>query len=117
MTVVNPFQPVAKCTRSQVAKLKKHVELMKGIPRLREIQETARTKRIQRAADVAAGRPVSPLPECVYVTAADWKKLAVAKRERKSWKRWDLACRCKKNPLSKRRASDSCSSTYSEGCY
>jgi hypothetical protein len=37
LTVVNPPQPVAKRTRSQVAKLKKHIELMKIIPRLRKI--------------------------------------------------------------------------------
>jgi hypothetical protein len=112
MTVVNPPPPVAKRTRSQVAKLKKHVELMNNIPRLREIQEIARAKRIQRA-----GRPVSPPPECVYITAADRKKLAVVKRKRKSWQQWDLASRCKSNSLAKRCASDSDSSTLSEGWY
>jgi hypothetical protein len=33
MTVVKPLQPIAKRTRSQLARLKRHVELMKSIPR------------------------------------------------------------------------------------
>jgi hypothetical protein len=84
MAVVDPSQP-AKRTRSKVAKLRKYIELMKSIPRSRETQETARAKRIQPAADVAAGRPDSPPPECVYITAADRKKLDVVKSKRKSW--------------------------------
>jgi hypothetical protein len=95
--------------------LKKHIELMKNIPSLREIQEEARAKRAQRAADVAVGRPVSPLPECVYITSNDRKRLARAKRKRRSWQRWDLTCRHKKNPLAECRASDLGSSTHSEG--
>jgi hypothetical protein len=117
LPVVYPFQPVAKRTRSQVAKLKKHIALMKSIPRLREIQESDRARRAQRAADVAAGRPVSPLPERVYITANDRKRLARDKRERRSWQQLDLVCRRKKNPLAERSPSDSGSSTHSEGCY
>jgi hypothetical protein len=44
-----------------------------------------RRQHAQRAADVAAGRPDYLLPECVYIAAADRKKLAVVKRKRKSW--------------------------------
>jgi hypothetical protein len=60
-----PPQPIAKRTRSHVARYKKHISLMKSIPKLRKLQEAARSKRAQRDADVAAGRPVSPL-RCVF---------------------------------------------------
>jgi hypothetical protein len=66
-------ETIASCTRSRVAKSMKHVALMKSIPMLRELPEAARAKRIQRDADVAAGRPVSPIP-IVYVTTTDPKK-------------------------------------------
>jgi hypothetical protein len=56
-----PPQRIAMRTRSRVAKSMKHVALMKSIPKLRELQEAARAKRIQRDADVAAGRDVSPI--------------------------------------------------------
>jgi hypothetical protein len=79
-----PSQPIAMRTRSRVTKSMKHIALMKSIPKLRELQEAARAKRIQRDADVAAGRPVSPIP-VVYVTTADRKKMAAAKRKNKSW--------------------------------
>jgi hypothetical protein len=112
----NPPQPIAMCTPSQVAKSMKHIALMKSIPKLRELQEAARAKRIQRDADVAVGSPVSPI-SVVYVTTADWKKMAAAKRKRKSWQRWDLARRLKSNPLAQRCYSDSGSSDHSEGWY
>jgi hypothetical protein len=123
-TMVDGQQPVGKAlhsiamrTRSRVAKSLKHIALMKGIPMLRELQKAARAKRVQRDADVSAGRPVSPLPDHVYQTAADRKKIAAAKRKRKSWQRWDLA-RCRKsNPLAERRGSDSSSSDCSDGWY
>jgi hypothetical protein len=104
---------IAMRTRSRVANAKKHIAWMKSIPKLRKLQESARTKRVQRDADVAAGRPVSPLP-VVYVTTADRKKMVSAKRKRKSWQRWDLACCLKSNLLSQRRYSDS-GSDRSEG--
>jgi hypothetical protein len=109
-------QPNAMRTRSRVAKSMKHIALMKSIPKLRELQEAARAKRIQRNADVAARRPVSPIP-VIYVTTADWKKVAAAKRKRKSWQRWDLACCLKSNPLAQRPYSVSGSSDHSEGWY
>jgi hypothetical protein len=113
----NPPQPIAMRTRSRVAKSTKHVALMKSIPKLCELQEAARAKRIQGDADIAAGRPVSLLPGCVYRTSADPKKMAAAKRKRKSWQRWYLAGRCKSNPLAERCWPDSGSSDHSEGYY
>jgi hypothetical protein len=101
-----PLQPIAMRTCSRVAKSKKHIALMESIPKLRKLQEAARAKRIQRDADVAAGRSVSPIPH-VYVTTADRKKMASANRKRKSCQRWDLVCCLKSNPLSQRRYSDS----------
>jgi hypothetical protein len=93
-----PPQPIAMRTRSRVAK---SMKLMKSIPKLRELQEAARAKRIQRDADVVAGRSVSLIP-VVYVTTADWKNAAAAKCKCKIWHRWDLACRLKSNPLAQR---------------
>jgi hypothetical protein len=109
-----PSQPIAMRTRSRVAKSKKHIALMKSVSKLRELQEAARAKRIQRDADVAAGRPVSPIPHG-YVTTADRKEMASDKRKRKSWQRWDLARRLRSNPLSQRYYSDS-GSDCSERC-
>jgi hypothetical protein len=76
------------------------------LPKLSEMQEVARAKRSQRSADIAARRPVSPLPERVYMMADDRKKFARDKRERKRCQRWDLARRCKRNPLAERCTSD-----------
>jgi hypothetical protein len=109
-------QPIAMRTRSRVAKSMKHIALMKSIPKLRELQEAARAKRIQRDADVAAGRTISPIP-FVYVTTANRKKMAAAKRKRKSWQQWDLSRRLRSNPLAQRRYSDSGSSDHSEGWF
>jgi hypothetical protein len=81
-------QPIAMRTLSRVAKSMKHIALMKII------QEAARAKRIQCDADVAAGRPLSPIL-FVYVTTAHLKKVAAA---RKSWQRWDLS-RCLRSNL------------------
>jgi hypothetical protein len=109
-----PSQPIAMRTRSRVALSKRHIALRKSISKLRDLQEAARAKRIQRDADVAAGRPVSPIPHG-YVTAADLKKMASDKRKRKSWQRWDLACRLRSNPLHECYYSDSssdCSERY-----
>jgi hypothetical protein len=36
------FEPVAKRTRLQVAKVREHIHLLKTVPRLREIQEEDR---------------------------------------------------------------------------
>jgi hypothetical protein len=105
------FDPVAKRTRLQVAKLKENIHLMKTVPRLREMQEEDRANQALRAMDFAAMRPLS------FMTADDRKKLARAKRERRSWQLWDLDCRRKKNPLAKRRRLDLGSSTHSEGGY
>jgi hypothetical protein len=55
-------QPIAMHTRSRAAKSMTHIALMKSIPKLRKLQEAARTKHIQRDADVATGHPVSPIP-------------------------------------------------------
>jgi hypothetical protein len=111
-----PTQPIAMRTRSRVARSMKHIALMKSIPKLRKLQEAARAKRIQRDADVAAGRPVSPIP-VVYVTSADRKKAMAAKSKHRSWHRWDFARRLKCNPLAQRRYSDSGLSDHSEGQY
>jgi hypothetical protein len=111
-----PSEPIASRTRSWVANSMKHIALMKSIPKLRELQEEACAKRIQRDTDVAAGHPISPIL-VVYVTTADWKKADAAKCNRRSWHRWDLACRRKCNPLTQRRYSDSGSSDHSEGQY
>jgi hypothetical protein len=111
-----PPELIASRTRSRVAKSMNHIALMKSIPKLRELQKAARAKRIQRDVDVAAGRPVSPIP-VVYVTTADRKKAAAAKRKRKSWQRWDLSRRLKCNPLFQRCYSDSDSSDHSEVRY
>jgi hypothetical protein len=112
----NPPQPIAIRTRARVAKSMKHIALMKSIPKLRELQEAARAKRIQRDADVAAGRPVYPIP-VVYVTEADRRKAAAAKRKRRNWHRWDFARRRTCNPLAQRRYSDSGLSDHSGGQY
>jgi hypothetical protein len=93
LPVIYPFQPVTKRTRLQDAKLKKQIHLMKSIPRLREIQETACANQAQRAKDIAAGRPVS------YMTADDRKKLARPKRERKSCHIIGVPPRCLFSPL------------------
>jgi hypothetical protein len=111
-----PPQPIAMRTRAKVAKCKKHIALMKSIPKLRGLQDAARTKRIQRDADIAAGCPVPPIP-VVYVTEADWRKAAAARRKRRNWHRWDFACCLKYNPLAQRRYSDSGSSDHSGGQY
>jgi hypothetical protein len=114
-----PLQPIAMRTRSRVAKSMKHIKLMKSIPKLRKLQEAARAKRIQRDADFEAGPPISPIP-VVYVTTGDRKKVAAAKRKRRSWQRWDLACclkRLKSNPLAQRCYSASGSTDHSEGRY
>jgi hypothetical protein len=111
-----PSEPIASRTRLRVAKSKKHIAWMKSIPKLRGLQKAARVKRIQRDADVAAGRPVFPIP-VVFVTEADRRKTAAARRKRRSWHRWDFARRLKCNPLAQRRYSDSGSSNHSAGQY
>jgi hypothetical protein len=111
-----PPKPIAMRTRARVAKSMKHIALMKSIPKLRELQEAANAKRIQRDADIAAGRPVPPIPD-VYVTEADLRKAAAAKRKRRNWHRWDFGCSYKCKPLAQRRYSESGSSDHSRGQY
>jgi hypothetical protein len=54
LPIVYPFQPVAKRTRSQVAKLKQHIRFHKyGLPALRLLQEADRAERRRQEADRA----------------------------------------------------------------
>jgi hypothetical protein len=106
---------IAMRTRAKVAKCVKHIALMKSIPKLRGLQEAARAQHIQRDADIAAGL-LPPIP-VVYVTEADRRKAAAARRKRRNWHQWDFARRLKYNPLAQRHYSDSGSSDHSGGQY
>jgi hypothetical protein len=108
-------QLIAMSSRAKVAKCVKHIALMRSIPKLRGLQEAARAQRIQRDADIAAGR-LPPIP-VVCVTEADRRKAAAARRKRRRWHRWDYARRLKYNPLAQRCYSDSGLSDHSGGQY
>jgi hypothetical protein len=63
LPIVYPFQPVAKRTRSQVAKLKKHIRFHKyGLPALRLLQEADRAERLRVCAVNASTCPPSFVP-------------------------------------------------------
>jgi hypothetical protein len=63
LPIVYPFQPVAKRTRSRVAKLKKHIKLYKyDLPALRRLQEAARAERLRVCAMNATTCPPSSAP-------------------------------------------------------
>jgi hypothetical protein len=63
LPIVYPFQPVAKRTRSKVAKLKKHIKLYKyDLPALRRLQEADRLERLRVCAVNASACPPSFVP-------------------------------------------------------
>jgi hypothetical protein len=63
LPIVYPPQPIARRTRSQVARLTKHIKLMKHyLPELRRLQAAPRAEQSQRYVSIAAARPPSPVP-------------------------------------------------------
>jgi hypothetical protein len=86
LPIVYPPHPIAKFNMLHFATVKKHVKLIKNdLPNLRIMQQADRAKQAQRNADIAAGCPVSPFPERVYMSPAEARKFSHANRERKSW--------------------------------
>jgi hypothetical protein len=63
LPIVYPFQPVAKRTRSEVAKLKKHIKLYKyDLPALSRLQKAACAERLRVCAVNGATCPPSVVP-------------------------------------------------------